>query len=99
MVVLVMCKRPLILSTLHPALARPNCTVVREKLIRYTENSIVSVNNTDEKQRREFDVIILGTCFNVAQYLEHETVIGKDRINLQDQWVEHPEALYGVAIR
>lgn len=93
-----MCKRPLILSTLYPALARSNCAVVREKLIRYTEKGILSLDELNNEQTREFDFIILGTRFNVAQYLEYEEVIGRDGVNLQEQWAEHPKALYGVAV-
>jgi cation diffusion facilitator CzcD-associated flavoprotein CzcO len=94
-----MCKRPLILSTLYPALSKPNCTVVREKLITYTPTGILSLNESGKELTREFDVIILGTGFNVAQYLEHINVVGRDGVILQDQWREHPEALYGVGIR
>lgn len=85
MVVLVMCKRPLILSTLYPVLANPNCSVVREEIIRYTEEGIFHLKNAGEEQKRDFDVIILGIGFSVAQYMEHGTVIGKDGIGLQDQ--------------
>jgi cation diffusion facilitator CzcD-associated flavoprotein CzcO len=95
----VMCKRPLILSTLYPALSKPNCTVVREKLIKYTSTGILSLDEIGKKRTREFDVIILGTGFNVAQYLEHVKVVGRDGIILQEQWRDHPEALYGVGIR
>ncbi|KAI8933950.1 hypothetical protein NX059_008724 [Plenodomus lindquistii] len=90
------CKRPLRLDNFYPALARPNCTVLRENLVRYTKTGVVSSQNGHEKSR-EFDVIIFGTGFNVAQYLEHEKVRGLHGIDLQDKWKDHPEALYGLA--
>jgi cation diffusion facilitator CzcD-associated flavoprotein CzcO len=46
---------------------------------------------------REFDVIIFGTGFNVAQYLEHVSVQGLYGLDLQNKWKDHPEALYGLA--
>lgn len=46
---------------------------------------------------RQFDVIIFGTGFNVSQFLEHEKITGTRGIDLQQQWREHPEALYGLA--
>jgi len=95
----VMCKRPLILSTLYPALSKPNCTIVRERLIKYTSTEILSLDESGKERTRECDVIILGTGFNVAQYLEHIKVVGRDGVILQEQWRDHPEALYGVGIR
>jgi hypothetical protein len=95
----VMCKRPLILSTLYPALCKPNCTTVREILIKYTSTGILSLDESGKEWTKEFGVIILGTGFNVAQYLEHINVVGRDGVILQGQWRDHPEALYGVGIR
>jgi len=91
------CKRPLFLDTLYPSLAKPNCTVVREKLKHYTEHGIVSTDRETHEYDREFDVIIFATGFNLAQYLQHETVIGHKGVNLQEQWKDHPAAIYGLA--
>ncbi|KAH7082310.1 hypothetical protein FB567DRAFT_605627 [Paraphoma chrysanthemicola] len=92
------CKRPLHLDNFYPALAKPNCTVVREDLVRYTERGVVSSDrSTAKKIEREFDVIIFGTGFNVAQYLEHEQIRGINGLDLQEKWKAHPEALYGLA--
>ncbi|KEF51206.1 uncharacterized protein A1O9_12709 [Exophiala aquamarina CBS 119918] len=92
------CKRPLRLDNFYSSLAKPNCTVTREKLVRYTESGVVSADQNDSTEtERKFDVIILGTGFNVAQFLEHEKIKGTGGIDLQEKWKEHPEALYGVA--
>lgn len=53
--------------------------------------------NTGEEKEREFDVIIFGTGFNTAQYLEHEKIKGLNGLDLQTKWKDHPEALYGLA--
>lgn len=77
---------------------KPNCTVLRDQLVQYTESGVLSKDRkTGTMIERQFDVIIFGTGFNVAQYLEHVEVIGINGINLQDQWKDHPEALYGLA--
>jgi hypothetical protein len=73
-----MCKRPLILSTLYPALSKANCTVVREKLIKYTSTGILSLDESGKERTREFDALILRTGFNITQYLEHVKVVGRD---------------------
>ncbi|KAK4946331.1 hypothetical protein LTR10_014529 [Elasticomyces elasticus] len=92
------CKRPLRLDGFYPALARSNCTVLRENLIRYTEKGVLSSDRvTGTETERQYDVIIFGTGFNVAQFLEHEKVTGLNGIDLQEKWKAHPEALYGLA--
>jgi cation diffusion facilitator CzcD-associated flavoprotein CzcO len=92
------CKRPLHLDGFYPALAKSNCTVLRENLIEYTNDGIVSSDRkTGVKKERQYDVIIFGTGFNVAQFLEHEEIKGMDGLDLQVKWKKHPEALYGLA--
>jgi hypothetical protein len=75
-------------------MSKPNCAIVREKLIKYTSTGMLSLDESGKERTREFDVIILGTGFNVGQYLEHVKVVGRDGIILQEQWKEHPEVLY-----
>lgn len=92
------CKRPLHLDHFYTALAKPNCTLLREKLIRYTEHGVISSDSASGREtERQFDVIIFGTGFNVAQFLEHEEVLGLGGLDLQKKWTDHPEALYGLA--
>ncbi|KAI8935360.1 hypothetical protein NX059_007944 [Plenodomus lindquistii] len=91
------CKRPLYLDHFYPALVKPNCTVLRENLISYTENGVLSSDSNGTQTERKFDVIIFGTGFNAAQYLEHETIRGLNGCELQTKWKAHPEALYGLA--
>ncbi|KAJ4152117.1 hypothetical protein NW765_017626 [Fusarium oxysporum] len=93
-----LCKRPLFLDNLYSSLAKPNCEVVRENLIKYTEEGVVSADKTTgEELERKFDVILFGTGFNVANFLDHVEVTGVGGLDLQDKWKAHPEALYGLA--
>jgi cation diffusion facilitator CzcD-associated flavoprotein CzcO len=92
------CKRPLRLDNFYSSLVKKNCTVLREPLLQFTERGVLSQDvDTKKPNERAFDVIIFGTGFNVAQYLEHIEIKGVNGIDLQDQWREHPEALYGLA--
>jgi len=94
----VFCKRPLFLDNFYSSLAKQNCTVLKEDLISYTADGVRSrERGSSQDQKRAFDVIIFGTGFNVAQFLEHEKVTGIDGLDLQDKWKDHPEALYGLA--
>lgn len=93
-----LCKRPLFLDTLYSSLVKPNCTVVKEDLVEYTEAGVKSANNsTGEEIERKFDIILFGTGFNVASFLDHEKVTGIGGLDLQEKWKAHPEALYGLA--
>lgn len=92
------CKRPLRLDNFYTSLAKSNCTVTRDRLVRYTEEGIISANQvTGNEKETKFDVIIYGTGFNVANFLDHEKITGTGGIDLQQQWRAHPEALYGLA--
>ncbi|KAH0847494.1 flavin-binding monooxygenase [Fonsecaea pedrosoi] len=93
-----LCKRPLFLNTFYPSLMKSNCTLAKEKIVRYTKTGIISLDRiTNEENKRDFDVIIIGTGFNAAQFLEHERVTGRNGIDLQEQWKEYPSSIYGVA--
>lgn len=71
---------------------------MRENLIEYTEEGVLSADKiTDKKMERKFDAIIFGTGFNCSQFLEHEKVTGIEGVDLQEKWKDHPEALYGLA--
>jgi cation diffusion facilitator CzcD-associated flavoprotein CzcO len=66
--------------------------------VRYTDRGVVSADKKMGKEtERPYDVIIFGTGFNVAQFLEHEKVTGLNGLDLQVKWKDHPEALYGLA--
>lgn len=94
----VLCKRPLFLNSFYPSLMKPNCTLARETLVRYIKTGVISRDRTtNEERRRDFDVIIVGTGFNVSQFLDHEEVTGRQGIDLQEQWKAFPSSIYGVA--
>jgi len=77
---------------------KPNCTLARENLVRYAKTGIISTDRkTNEEYRRDFDVVIIGTGFNVSKFLDHEQVTGRHGIDLQEQWKEYPSSIYGVA--
>lgn len=94
------CKRPLRLDHFYSSLAKPNCTVLRSDLVKFTEKGVVSNDNpktSKQETEREFDIIIFGTGFNVANYLDHISIKGLNGIDLQEKWKNHPEAIYGLA--
>lgn len=92
------CKRPLRLDNFYSSLVKSHVTTLRDNLIRYTEEGIVSADRkTGIETERKYDVIIYGTGFNTAKHLEHERITGINGQDLQKKWEKHPEALYGLA--
>lgn len=94
----VFCNRPLLLDSFYPALNKPNCTVLREQVTRYTEKGIEARDlKTGEKSFHEFDAIIVGTGYNTSRFLYHEKISGRNGIDLQDHWKQYCSTLHAVA--
>ncbi|OAL23088.1 hypothetical protein AYO20_11079 [Fonsecaea nubica] len=92
------CNRPLLLDNFYPALAKPNCTVLREQVTRYTETGIEARDlKTGEKSFHEFDSIIVGTGYNTSRFLSHEKITGVDGTDLQQHWKQYCSTLHAVA--
>lgn len=63
----------------------PNFELIPEGIKEIDETGIVSENG----RKGEFDVIVLGTGFQVQQFLTPMEVLGKDGKSLNQQWKEH----------
>ena len=76
------CKRILFSNHWLDALARPNVSVVSER-IEHIEQSGV---RTADGARHEFDVLILGTGFKATEFLTHIDGIGREGRRLSEAW-------------
>jgi cation diffusion facilitator CzcD-associated flavoprotein CzcO len=68
-------------------LCEDNVDVVTDKIERFTEKGIKTVDGVE----REFDVIICATGFSTS-FIPHFPIIGKDGIDMRDQWADIAEA-------
>lgn len=78
------CKRRIFDPDYLDALRRPNVELLNHGIEKITETGIVSTGGDVD----EFDIIILGTGFQVAQFLTPMEIIGAHGASLQDQWNE-----------
>lgn len=88
------CKRILISSDYYPALARPNVELVTSGITSVDERAIT----TQDGVRREVDVIVFGTGFDVGGFLAPLRVFGLGGQELRAAWQGGVEAYYGLAV-
>jgi cation diffusion facilitator CzcD-associated flavoprotein CzcO len=89
------CKRILLSSEYHPALARPNVEVVTEKIVRVTPTAVVTADGVEH----EVDTIVFGTGFKVAEGLGRSArIIGRDGLDLADVWRDGLEGFLGTTV-
>lgn len=55
-----------------------------------TENGITTANGT-----KEFDIVVCATGFDVS-FTPFWELVGKNGINLADQWRDDPQAYFGI---
>jgi cation diffusion facilitator CzcD-associated flavoprotein CzcO len=89
------CKRILMSNTYYPALAQPHVEVIGGALERVTETGVVGPDGRE----RPVDAIILGTGFDVHDYLGPMKVTGRCGEDLGDKWGrEGAHAYLGVTV-
>ena len=75
-------RRPVVDNGWYRALTRDNVELVTDGIARLTENGI----ETTDGKRREIDVIITATGFDIVKYLAPARFIGKGGADLHDTW-------------
>jgi cation diffusion facilitator CzcD-associated flavoprotein CzcO len=88
------CKRILLSNDYYPALKEPHVAVETERIVRITENAVVTADGV----AHEVDTIIFGTGFKIADTLRQMAVTGRDAIKLGDVWRDGVEAFLGTTI-
>jgi 4-hydroxyacetophenone monooxygenase len=75
-------RRPVVDNGWYRALTRDNVELVTDGIVRLTEAGI----ETEDGKRREIDVIITATGFDVVKYLAPARFIGKGGADLHEVW-------------
>ncbi|KAF2481593.1 monooxygenase [Neohortaea acidophila] len=78
------CKRRIFDPDYLDSLQRPNVELLNHGIEKITETGIVSSKGDVDN----FDIIVLGTGFQVAQFLTPMEIVGANGANLQQQWDE-----------
>ena len=76
------------------ALKRANVELVTESIREITSNAVV----TQDGVEHAVDVIVYGTGFHASKFLMPMTVIGRDRVDLHEQWGGDARAYLGITV-
>lgn len=88
------CKRVLISNDYYPALQRPNVDVISDPIERITEHGV----RTRSGVERNVDALILGTGFRVTEYLSSIEVVGRDGVELNQEWQRSLRNYLGITV-
>jgi cation diffusion facilitator CzcD-associated flavoprotein CzcO len=88
------CKRLVMSPTFYEAIQRPNAEVVTDPIVRIEPNGV----RTKDGTLRELDVLVLATGFRPDRFIRPTVVRGRDGVDLDDVWAEHPKAYLSVSI-
>jgi cation diffusion facilitator CzcD-associated flavoprotein CzcO len=88
------CKRVLLSNDYYPALMRPNVELVTAPIRQIDHDGII----TGDGKRREADIIVCATGFDISHVLSSIRIEGTKGRLLGKAWAGEPEAYRGVAI-
>lgn len=88
------CKRLIISDDFLPAMARPNVSLITDRIATIEETGI----RTESELLHEVDVIVYGTGFDTLQFLGTGDITGQHGQSLRQTWHDAPRAYLGMAV-
>ena len=88
------CKRLIFSSDFYDAIQHPNAHLITTGIERVEPAGI----RLADGELRELDVLVLATGFRADSFIRPTTVLGRDGINLDDMWADHPVAYMSISI-
>ena len=88
------CKRVLMSNDYYAAFNRANVELVTTPIAEARADSIV----TEDGAEREFDALIFGTGFHVAEPFRGTRIVGKDGVEIHDAWRSRAGAYLGITV-
>ena len=82
------CKRLVFSSRFYPALRRKHVDLVTEGIEKIEPNGVV----TNDGKLHELDVLVLSTGFNSMAYMRPMKLIGRNGVDIEDQWKDSLQA-------
>ena len=87
-------RRTVISDTYYAALCQPNVRLVPHAVKGLISSGAIDANG----DQHDFDVIVLATGFDAANYLGNFKVTGVSGIELHEQWAGEPQAFLGLMV-
>ena len=88
------CKRLIFSQTFYEAIQSPNAELVTDPIVRIEAGGI----RTADGKLHELDVLVLATGFRPDRFIRPTVVRGRDGLDLDDIWADHPKAYLSVSI-
>jgi cation diffusion facilitator CzcD-associated flavoprotein CzcO len=90
----VACKRLVISSDFYNAIQQPNAHLVTAAIERIEPEGV----RTSDGELHKLDVLVLATGFHADAFIRPTKVIGRDGVDLNDVWDDHPIAYLSVTV-
>ncbi len=87
-------RRTVISDTYYAALRQPNVRLIPHAVKGLTSSGAIDANG----DQHDFDVIVLATGFDAANYLANYRVFGVNGVELHEQWAGEPQAFLGLMV-
>jgi cation diffusion facilitator CzcD-associated flavoprotein CzcO len=88
------CKRVLFTSDWLPTLARPDVSLVTEKIVDVVAGGV----RTADGSLHECDILVYATGFAATEFLAPMTIVGRDGVSLAERWRDGAYAYLGLAV-
>jgi cation diffusion facilitator CzcD-associated flavoprotein CzcO len=88
------CKRVLFTSDWYPALARPDVSLVTEKIVSLIPSGVRTADGVEH----ELDVLVYGTGFSATEFLVPIRVTGHSGRTLDEAWKDGAHAYLGMTV-
>jgi cation diffusion facilitator CzcD-associated flavoprotein CzcO len=88
------CKRLIMSPDFYEAVQDPSVELVTEGIERVEPRGV----RTRDGRLHELDVLVLATGFRTDRFVRPTTVIGRDRVCLDDVWAKRPSAYLSITI-
>jgi cation diffusion facilitator CzcD-associated flavoprotein CzcO len=87
-------RRTVVSDTYYPSLKDPKVTLIPRGVTGLTPTGVQDASG----EIRAFDIVVLATGFDAANYLSNLEVTGRDGADLHQRWAHEPEAFYGMMV-
>ncbi len=87
-------RRTVLSDDYYASLLEPNVHLVPHAMTKLSRNGAVDADGNEY----DFDVIVMATGFQAANFLENFTVTGPQGVEIHQQWGGEPEAFLGIAV-
>ncbi|KAI3639118.1 hypothetical protein MIR68_002648 [Amoeboaphelidium protococcarum] len=90
------CSRLVISPSLFEAIDLPNVKLINDGIAKINEDATIETKDSTNCQPDEYDLIVLGTGFDVGRCLPHFDIRGENGLSLSEHWSECSRTLMGL---